>query len=91
MMGNNKRVKTQRFLPRVIRSRLGGNISALYAVQGLNYVLPLLMLPYLLRVLGPQSYGIIIFTQSLARYAVIVTDFGFTLTATRAISISRES
>lgn len=90
-MGNNKRVKTQRFLPRVIRSRLGGNISALYAVQGLNYVLPLLMLPYLLRVLGPQSYGIIIFTQSLARYAVIVTDFGFTLTATRAISISRES
>jgi PST family polysaccharide transporter len=46
-------------------------------------------LPYLLRVLGPQSYGSIAFAQALIAYGVVVTDYGFTLTAARDISIHR--
>lgn len=74
----------------VARSRLGANLLALYTVQGLNYLLPLIVLPYLLRVLGPVSYGAIVFAQSLVGYLIVLTDFGFNLTATREVSLSRE-
>jgi PST family polysaccharide transporter len=73
-----------------IGSGLKANIAALYGVQGATYLLPLLMLPYLSRVLGPQGYGTIAFAQSLMAYAVALTDFGFNFTATRAVSIARD-
>lgn len=79
-----------RFLRQAARSRLGGNIVSLYAVQGLNYLVPLLLLPYLLRVLGPIAYGAIAFAQSFIGYMRIWTDFGFNLSATREISRCRD-
>ena len=77
-------------LMRFLRHGLVGNALSLYAVQGLNYLLPLLLFPYLLRVLGPQGYGSIVFAQALMAYAAIVTDFGFNLTAARDISVARD-
>lgn len=71
-------------------SKLGGSIVSLYVLQGFNYVLPLLVLPYLLRVLGPRGYGGVAFAQSLMAYAVILTDFGFNFSATRAVSLARD-
>lgn len=71
-------------------SKFGGNIISLYAMQGLNYTLPLAVLPYLVRVLGPRSYGGIAFAQSLMAYVVIMTDFGFNFSATRAVSLARD-
>jgi O-antigen/teichoic acid export membrane protein len=76
-------------LKAVARSPLGANILALYTVQGLNYLLPLIVLPYLLRVLGPSTYGAIVFAQSLVAYLTILTDFGFNFTATREVSLAR--
>ena len=66
-----------------------GDALSLYAVQGLNYLVPLLLLPYLLRVLSPEGYGSIAFAQSLVGYAIILTEFGFNLTAARDISVAR--
>jgi PST family polysaccharide transporter len=77
-------------LLRILRRPLVSNAISLYAVQGLNYLVPLLLVPYLLRVLGPRSYGAIIFAQALMGYAVTVTDYGFNLTAARDISIVRD-
>ncbi|MGA2399447.1 MAG: oligosaccharide flippase family protein [Steroidobacteraceae bacterium] len=77
-------------LTRLWRRPLVGNALSLYAVQGLNYLVPLLLIPYLLRTLGPQSYGAIMFAQALMGYAVLVTDYGFNLTAARDISIARD-
>jgi O-antigen/teichoic acid export membrane protein len=72
------------------RRPLVGNALSLYAVQGLNYLVPLLLVPYLLRALGPQSYGAIVFAQAVMGYVVVVTDYGFNLTAARDISVVRE-
>lgn len=77
-------------LKAVARSRLGANILALYTVQGLNYLLPLIVLPYLLRVLGPSPYGAIVFAQALVGYLIVLTEFGFNLTATREVSLARQ-
>lgn len=65
------------------------NALALYAVQGLNYLMPLILLPFLLRSLQPQGYGAIMFAQSLLGYAAIVVEFGFNFTAARDISLAR--
>ena len=74
---------------RVLRHELVHNAFSLYAIQGLNYLMPLILLPYLLRKLGPHSYGSIVLAQSLMGYAMTVTDFGFNFTSARDISVAR--
>lgn len=66
--------------------KLLGNIFWLFSLQGLNYVIPLAVLPFLVRRLGIERYGMIAFAQSLAQYFVIFTDYGFNLSATKQIA-----
>jgi polysaccharide transporter, PST family len=73
------------------RKKLLGNIFWLYALQGLNYAVPLAVLPYLIRVLGVERYGLVAFAQAFAQYFVILTDYGFNLSATRKIALVREN
>ena len=75
--------------PRPQRSALAWNILWLYGLQGLNYVAPLVLLPYLVRVLGVERYGLVVVSQSIAQYFIIATDYGFNFSATRAITTNR--
>ncbi len=68
-----------------------GDALSIYVLQALNYGVPLLTLPYLLRVLGPQAYGSIALAQAVMGFALILTDYGFNLTAVRDISIARNN
>lgn len=70
--------------------RLRGNIVSLFILQGANYALPLLVIPYLVRVLGPEYYGRIAFAQAFITYFMVLTDYGFNLSATRAIAQVRD-
>jgi PST family polysaccharide transporter len=65
------------------RSKLIGNMLWLYALQGLNYLVPLAVLPYLVRVLGVERYGLVAFAQAFAQGFIFLTDYGFNLSATR--------
>jgi PST family polysaccharide transporter len=67
-------------------TRLRDNILALFTLQGANYLLPLITVPYLVRVLGPDYFGRVSFAQAFVQYFVLLTDYGFTLSATRAVS-----
>jgi PST family polysaccharide transporter len=67
------------------------NFSSLAILQILNMILPLIVLPYVLRVLGITNYGIIILASSLVSYFHSITDYSFLITATRDISIHRDS
>ena len=75
---------------RLFRSRFAGNVLSLYAVQGLNTLMPLVTLPFLLRALHPAGYGAIMFAQSLMGYALLFIEFGFNFTAAREISVARD-
>ena len=63
------------------------NIVMLYGVQVSGYILPLIVLPYLSRVLSPEKFGVIALAQSFMYYFMVLTDYGFNLTATREIAI----
>jgi len=64
------------------------NFSYLSIIQVFNIVFPLLAYPFLIRVLGKDVYGRIIFAQALMGYFVIIINFGFNITATKEISVN---
>lgn len=75
---------------RLIGHRLVKNTAALFVVQISTNVAPLLVLPYLSRVLTTDHFGLIAFAMSFNWYFMTLVEYGFNLTATRRIAIHRD-
>src|SRR6266446_4765189 len=71
--------------PRVLH-----NVTSLSGLQIITYILPVVILPYLFRVVGPEKFGLISFAQAFVQYFMIFTDYGFNVSATQEISICLE-
>lgn len=67
------------------------NFFSLGVLHGVNYILPLLTVPFLVRVLEPKFYGLIAYSSSIISFLVLLTDYGFNLTATREVSLNRRN
>ena len=67
------------------------NAIYLTILQWFNYLIPLLILPYLVRTIGTKMFGLVIFAQTVATIFTLVTDFGFSITGTRALSILKKN
>lgn len=65
------------------------NAVSLSALQATTYILPVIIIPYLFRALGPEKFGLIAFAQAFAQYFLILTDYGFSISATKEISLCR--
>lgn len=66
------------------------NFSALTVVQLANYILPLVILPYLVRVIGPAKFGVLAFAQAVVFYFTLLPDFGINLYAPREIALLKD-
>jgi len=66
------------------------NVASLSVLQIITYVLPIIIIPYLFRVLGAEKFGLIAFAQALVQYFMILTDYGFSITATKEISLCQQ-
>lgn len=65
------------------------NFTYLSTLQFFRIIIPVLILPYLIKVLGLEMYGVVIFAQTVVFYFMVVINFGFEMSATKQISINR--
>lgn len=71
--------------------RLLSNFFSLSSIQIVSYILPMITIPYLVRTLGAEKFGLIAFAQAIIQYFVIFSDYGFGLSATKEIAENREN
>ena len=82
-----KRMTNSGARPLLFRSPAGRNAAWLYVLQFADYLLPLVSVPYLVRVLQPTGYGAVAFAQGLVNYLLLLVDYGFDWSATRKIAV----
>ncbi|MGA8029520.1 MAG: flippase [Bryobacteraceae bacterium] len=76
---------------KLLRHRLVKNTAALFLVQISAYAAPLLVLPYLSRILSTEHFGLIAFATAFNWYFITLVEYGFNLTATRRIAINSDN
>lgn len=65
------------------------NLSYLTLIQISNTLIPLFIIPYLVRVVDQDNFGNLEFARYFCYFFTIVVNFGFDVTITRRISIHR--
>lgn len=75
---NNKKAKT-----------LFANFTYLSILEIIGLLLPLISYPYVIRTVGADNYGVVVFCQAIIAYVVIIINFGYNVSATRKISENR--
>ena len=68
------------------KKRLAANIASLGLVQISNYVFPIITIPLVSRIIGPDKFGVINFASAYIAYFTLLIGFGFDLTATRRVA-----
>lgn len=72
------------------RENVFKNFIALGVLQGTNFLIPLIIMPYLITVIGIDGYGFVSFVQAIMIYFYSFTDYGFAITATKEIAVNKE-
>src|SRR5690606_38061523 len=73
-----------------VRNRVVRNAGALYAVQLVSFLVPVLEIPILARALGVAQYGHILFCQALALTASLLVEYGFNINAAHQAALVRD-
>lgn len=68
------------------KDKLAQNIFLLYGVQFSKYLLPLITIPYLARVLGPTSLGLLFIVQAYVVYIGMLVEYGFNIAGTGEVA-----
>lgn len=64
------------------------NFSFLSILQVSNLLVFIITIPFLIRTLGNEVYGVVVFAQTITTYFSLLTNFGFNSTGTRDISLA---
>jgi PST family polysaccharide transporter len=73
------------------RTNLWYNFSYLGIIQVTNFLLSLLVIPYVVKVVGTDGFGVIAVAQVLIFYLAVMVDYGFNRTAIRDVAIYRDN
>ncbi len=71
-----------------MRGRLFRNMASLGLLQVANYLIPLLLIPFVTGVLGNELFGRVSYAQNIITYLTLLVNYGFEYSATRQISIA---
>jgi len=67
--------------------RVAGNTLSMGVLNATNILLPLLTIPYLIQVLGTDTFGLLAFATAITAYFMVLTDYGFNYSATKEASL----
>ena len=67
--------------------KLFSNFFSLSIVQGINFLIPLLVTPYVISKVGVDGIGVIAIAQTVMIYLSTITDYGFNISGTKDISL----
>ncbi|GAB3756413.1 flippase [Spirosoma pomorum] len=76
-------------LSKPVLKRLAINVASLFSVQVANMLLPLLTVPYVVRIIGPERLGLLNFSQAYVAYFTLLINYGFDMAAVRTIAANR--
>lgn len=71
-------------------TRLITNFVSLISVKGVDFLIPLFVLPYLVRTLGIEMFGLISFSTAFTMYFGAIIHYGYSITAVRDIARVRQ-
>jgi len=73
------------------KRRIVVNASSLSLSNAGQYVAALITFPYLVRVLGPEKFGLVTFAQAFVAYLGLIVNFGFDLSGSREVALQRDN
>jgi PST family polysaccharide transporter len=71
--------------------RIIANFAALGIVQGSNFLIPLIVMPFVIARIGAEGLGEIAIAQVIITFFITISDYGFNLTATREVALNKEN
>jgi PST family polysaccharide transporter len=72
------------------KRKLASNFFALSIIQGTNFLIPLLIMPFVISRIGVSWFGVISVAQVVMVYLSTISDYGFNLTATRDVALNKD-
>lgn len=82
-------VAKQAVLSKSILKRFAVNVASLFSLHVANMLLPLLTVPYVVRIIGPERLGLLNFSTAFVAYFTLLINYGFDMAAVRAIAANR--
>jgi PST family polysaccharide transporter len=73
----------------LISPKVFKNFLSLGILQVANFIIPLIVAPYVIRIIGIENYGSVNVAMAVMVFFNVVVDYGFNLLATRDISLNR--
>ena len=73
------------------RRRLFSNFFSLGIIQGTNFLLPIVVMPFVIRRIGADGFGVVAIAQVVMMFFTNISDYGFNLTATRDVSLNKHN
>lgn len=73
------------------KSAITKNAIALYTIQIAEFILPLMIIPRVVKMIGMSGFGVSSFVLSFISFFSTLVDYGFSLSSTREISVNRNN
>ncbi len=86
-----KKLKINNNIKSYLKHRVVSNYFYLMILQAANFLLPLLVLPFLIKTLGTDKFGVVMVALSFTAILNILVDFGFNISATREVSLIKHN
>ncbi|MDE6347832.1 MAG: oligosaccharide flippase family protein, partial [Bacteroides sp.] len=78
-------------LRQIFKSRLLSNIWNQFLLYGFSSIMPILLIPYLLNIIGVEKYGLVNFAVIFSFYFQVFNEFGFDLSNVRHVVSNRDN